>query len=358
MFSKKTIFVIGAGASKEVGFPTGGELKTTIRELLRFEQKPNEPLRGDEVLLNSFKRLVEQAHPIDKSPRKAALLNLYGVAGHISEALHVAKSIDNFLHENRGDPFVETVGKLAIARAILDAEGNEIYSKLYVSPSNVHNRLQLGKLEDTWYVPFAQLLLSCTLDELPGQLWKVGFIVFNYDRCLEHFLLWAIRIKFKLDEAEAASLVNEIKIWHPYGRVGRLPWQKGQGVSVQFGSKEADIIEVAKQIRTFTESNDGEGSDIDNLRRELDDANVTIFLGCSYHELNMKLIQPAPSERLNAGKEKRFYGTTFGLSQSSLAAAESRVRNFTTEKASESPYMRFGLDCVGLFNELYAELER
>jgi hypothetical protein len=355
MFSGTTMFVIGAGASCDAGLPVGATLKVDIAKVLYFESvgdAMNRKMRGDNVIQKAFRRFCE-IEQLQASERE-----FYTAAAHISGAMRAAKSIDHFLHSHRNDQFIETCGKLAIARTILQAEGNEIQSKLFVSPKNVLNRLDLGKLDGTWYLPFAELLCSCTLEELPDRLNRIQFIVFNYDRCLEHFLLWAIMIYFNLQQQEAAAYVNLIKIWHPYGKVGQLPWQPGLGLSVPFGSNEYDVVNVAQQLRTFTESVDENDKEVKEMRKALDDANTTIFLGCAYHDLNMRLIQPVGGSRRDNGKEKVFYGTTYGLSKTHREIAENRVRNLTTERPSNPPYMPANIDCVGLFREFYARFDQ
>lgn len=49
MFKKKTVFVIGAGASLEFGFPLGGDLKGNIAQLVNvdFESPFASPKGGD-----------------------------------------------------------------------------------------------------------------------------------------------------------------------------------------------------------------------------------------------------------------------------------------------------------------------
>src|SRR4051794_29485711 len=46
MFQSKTIFVVGAGASKEVGLPIGAELRDIIGEKLRFTFDHHNPSGG------------------------------------------------------------------------------------------------------------------------------------------------------------------------------------------------------------------------------------------------------------------------------------------------------------------------
>ena len=55
--SKNTVFVIGAGASKEANLPTGYELKSRIADLLdmRFESFGSSLKSGDYKIVESLK---------------------------------------------------------------------------------------------------------------------------------------------------------------------------------------------------------------------------------------------------------------------------------------------------------------
>jgi hypothetical protein len=51
---------------------------------------------------------------------------------------------------------------------------------------------------------------------------NASFIIFNYDRCLEQFLVNALPRLYAISETEADSIVHNINIIHPYGSVGEL----------------------------------------------------------------------------------------------------------------------------------------
>ncbi len=180
MPSGKTVFIIGAGASAEVGLPTGFQLKNKIAELLTFIfPGGSSPSSGDLCIYEAIKRHV-----------RARGINLNEVNDHLRAAQHISKalpqaiSIDNLMDSLNGDEFIELVGKLAIARSILMAEQE---SKLYIIKQNVlKDRLRLRELESTWYGSFFKLLFeNCRKVDIADRLKSVVFIVFNYDRCLE-----------------------------------------------------------------------------------------------------------------------------------------------------------------------------
>ena len=51
MFRSKTLFVVGAGASKEVNFPIGTELTEEIAQLWDFEFDLNQLKKGDKMFV-------------------------------------------------------------------------------------------------------------------------------------------------------------------------------------------------------------------------------------------------------------------------------------------------------------------
>jgi hypothetical protein len=54
MFKSRTLFVIGAGASKEVSLPIGAELADIIGRRLNYRFQNNEPVDGDREILNAI----------------------------------------------------------------------------------------------------------------------------------------------------------------------------------------------------------------------------------------------------------------------------------------------------------------
>jgi hypothetical protein len=125
MFNKKTVVVIGAGASQEVKLPTGMDLKEQIATLLdiRFEDGLTK-VSGDHIILEALRQHLRRP---DGRPGD---INPYLHAGWtIRDAMSQAISIDNFIDAHNGDEKIELCGKLATVRAILRAERS---SSLYV----------------------------------------------------------------------------------------------------------------------------------------------------------------------------------------------------------------------------------
>ncbi len=129
MSNKKTVYVIGAGASAEVNLPTGAGLKEKISELLNFSLNNFQDLiDGDRHIYNALMTNIG-----DEMRAVYAMPEYILAANHIREALPQAISIDNFMDTQSGNRYIELVGKLAIARSILMAERN---SALYIDINN------------------------------------------------------------------------------------------------------------------------------------------------------------------------------------------------------------------------------
>src|SRR5205809_6844493 len=110
MFSSRTVFIVGAGASAELGLPTGPELLATIRDIVGLGIDDLGRLTGDYELLMAIKA---------EAQRTGVNLNEFLHASRrIRRAVPVAPSIDNLLDAHQDDREMVAVGKLAIAEAI------------------------------------------------------------------------------------------------------------------------------------------------------------------------------------------------------------------------------------------------
>ena len=337
-----TVFVVGAGASAEVNMPLGSELKTKIAQLLDIRFDNSRHVSGDAKIVQALRLFMQSKGERDINPYLHACRRIAG-------AMPQAISIDNFLDAHVDDEKVVMCGKLAIVRAILESERR---CNLYFERSRTH-RFDFGRLETTWLNQFFQLLTeNCRIDDLPQRLGKVTLIVFNYDRVVEHFLYHALQNYFGIDAGRAGELVFGMRILHPYGVVGKLPWAGGDPI-VAFGdnTQHDQLLENAQQIRTFTEGADPESSDIETIRGAMQTANRLVFLGFAYHKLNIELIcAPSKSEVPPAD----CYGTAFMISSSDCEVIESELR-----RLSGNGFARVSLrdlSCAGLFAEFRRSL--
>ncbi len=349
LFNKKTLIVVGAGASKEVNLPTGHELKQRIASILdiQFEDGFRQS-SGDYLVRQALEEAMKSEDPNvrDINPHLHA-------AWRIRDAMPQAISIDNFIDAHQGHGKLELCGKLAIARAILEAERK---SSLFIDPDKYKATLNYQSLEGTWFNFFTQLLTeNCTISRLEERLSSIALIVFNYDRCIEHFLYHSLQNYYGIDSDQAGVLVKKIQIYHPYGTVGSLPWYGGMH-RVEFGAEPnpKQLFELASQIKTFTEGTDPDSSDITEIRNRMVESHIVLFLGFAFHRLNLDLIRP-PGNSHSFPDDVTYFGTAKGISKSDCEVLLLDLMEFGKAKR-EKIAIRNDLTCSQLFQEYWRSL--
>lgn len=354
MFRSKTLFIAGAGASYEVGLPIGTGLKKLIADSLDLYFEGGELYRGNRAIMDALRQHISKEEPgLQTDP--------YLVAGRtISAAMPQAISIDNFLDAHRDDPRIELCGKLGIVSSILEAERG---SKLYFDPYNSEEfPTDLGS---AWHSLFFQRLTEgVPKADLDNIFNNVSIITFNYDRCIEHFLYNALKVYYGIDGGKASEIMSRLQVHHPYGRVGYLPWQTGYVPTVPFGGDRNgfdDLLTLAGQIKTFTEQLE-DGDDLRAIRREVEDAEVVIFLGFAFADQNMELLKPA-----RKSEARRIFATATGISKSDCEVVEEQIAELLSKERSKfvptlwddfDLDLRNDLTCSGLFTEYWRSITR
>jgi hypothetical protein len=344
MLVPKTVFVVGAGASFEFNLPVGNELKEEIASGLNFSNSGYQISigKGDGYLyevLQTYKQYVNRDVDFER---------LINAGMQISSAMKLAPSIDNFIHVHNGNKEIELCGKIAIAHRILRAEAG---SKLrFISSERSQPKLEL--VVDTWLVALMKLIgEDCTIDQLPERLSNICFIVFNYDRCIEQFLFHAIQIYYGVSKERAAELVNGVAIYHPYGVVGKLPWQENlsnqQAIGFGGSPSQIDMIKIASEIKTFTEGTNEDSSEILAIRRSMGEAHRIVFLGFAYHRLNIQLLLGKAG--ISKMSPRQVFGTAWKMSQSDT---ESIKNSLSTQLfAPGGVAIRNDIKCSDIFYE-------
>lgn len=206
MIKTETVFVLGAGASKPYGFPTGAELRTRI---------------CTELMLGyaAFERLTECGHNQTDIEHFRASFEQSAVA-----------SIDMFIAFR--SEFKE-IGEHTIATLLLPAEKLTNLTK-----------------ENWYHFLWHEMISGATTPELLLQN-KVKFITFNYDRSLEQFLLSAIQNVYGLTPETSFSYLSQIKIRHVYGSLGDYDHECGYRYGEQSnGDFRLMILAAQRSIKT------------------------------------------------------------------------------------------------------------
>jgi hypothetical protein len=294
MFNRKTLFIIGAGAGVDIGLPIGRLLAEDIawRTTLSVNYGRVNSASDHELAYNFF----ERGDPKEK--------DFYNAFRRVHDGILLSKSIDDFLNVHDGSPEIVQVGKAAISRAILEAERK---SKLFVEPSNAYNKLQISSIRDSWLVKFMQVLTpGRNVSAVENVLDDVSFINFNYDRCLEHFLVHSLQLMYGVNSASAAQIVAKAQIIHPYGSIGSLD-------EIPFGGNvhgRTNYRGISQSIKIYTEQIDDDET-IFGIQRLFREASCIVFLGFAYHRQNMELLFERHSSPL---KTTQIFGTAFGMS--------------------------------------------
>lgn len=341
----KFTYVLGAGASHEVGLPIGTALRDDIAKLvdIKFEHGFRQKT-GDQVVMDALRRASQDPTFGERDVNK-----LLHCCWKIRDALPQSISIDNLIDTHRGNKHIELCGKLGIARAILEAERK---SKLYFDVA--HDRSpKLTYVKDTWLTSFMQILTEgCPLSDLEERLASLAFVVFNYDRVLEQFLYYSFQNVYHIDQVRAAELVRSMTILRPYGSVGGLP-SIGLKTAFPFGHEPSgdELRGLAQGIKTFTEGVDPATSDIAAIRHAVVSTEKLVFLGFAFHPTNLDLLFPSsrPSDSLFP---KRTFATGKGLREPARADVQSEL----TTRACGNVEIAKDATCSDLFADYWRQL--
>jgi hypothetical protein len=315
MLRNKTLFVVGAGASHEFKLPVGSELALQISTKLdvRFDDF-GEKRRGagDHALFEQIRRTY---------PKEAVEYQKSGWV--IRDGIVLANSIDDFLDLHRDDERTVRYGKVAIVKCVLEAEAR---STLYADKSKRED-INFRSVADTWLVKLMRMLGQGLPKAKRAELFdQCSFVVFNYDRCIEHFFINALQPMYNIEENEAADIVGKAKIVHPYGVAGKLPAQNKDRTGIDFGMTSGNCVELASNIRTYTD-----GVEASEIKSMIAEAKCIVFLGFAFHGVNLRLL--AEQKTLQT---KQIYGTAYGISDNDVAIIEDELlRWFNTRSVME-----------------------
>ena len=252
MINKKTLFILGAGASQPFSFPGGLQLRQNIIELIG---------------------------PTYTNTPTPQYLQIFEQCGHALPALYLFKdtfvksqkySIDAFL-EHR--PEYIRLGKLLIT----------------------HNLIQLENLEtiynnSDWY-GYLWNKMNSKFEDFDKN--NISFITFNYDRSLETYLLNSIMALYNKPEDECYQKLKKIPIVHVHGKIGMDKYEDpvnytsfGQNIIRDY----IKLIKAAETIKIIHEdiSNDEEFLLAHKLIKE---AEQIIIIGLGYDETNLSRLK-------------------------------------------------------------------
>lgn len=259
MIQKKTVLVLGAGASVPFGFPCGKQLVKKIctnvlkREGRCFKILENHGFEDDDII--RFRDCLARSGQI---------------------------SVDAFL-QHRTD-FID-VGKEAIAAALLP---HELTNMLFDVP--------MVKSIPNWYELLFERLGTKFTEFGDNEL---AIITFNYDRSIEHYLCTALMNTHGKTEKECGTTLQHIPVVHLYGQLGRLPWQQKSLPLVPYDAGAGSssyglrIKNAAESIHIIHEYEDvEEDPNFKAAHKLLREAHRVYFLGFGFNALNVERLLP------------------------------------------------------------------
>ncbi|MCK4846929.1 MAG: hypothetical protein KAS88_04590 [Deltaproteobacteria bacterium] len=276
MFSKRIVFVLGAGASMPYGFPSGADLSKDIINTHETTIKP---------LLKYFKVTRKQFEKFQ--------------ADFLASRLN---SIDAFLEYR---PEHIAIGKLLITYHLMLKE---------------HENFLLYSLQEKdWYKYFLNCLHAHGVDLLyDGQ---VTFVTYNYDRSLEHCFARSIQSTESIPYEVAIEKLSRIPIIHLHGQLGRLeelpygvsyPWLSQLAVNEEPLVENLEELELAKNGIKIVHEGSGDTEEYEMANSAIEKADLLVFLGFGYYGKNLQRL------RLKEFMED-VCGTHMGITKSEFA---------------------------------------
>ena len=269
----KTTFILGAGSNFNMGFPLGNELyNRAIKDILGDPEsiigRILQGLKIEEIITGDY---VEFARKLKNSD---------------------LQSVDEFTYHH---PQFEQIAKVILLYYITICE----------------NKFDLfDQAKSHWYRYIWNLIKTTDFEDFPAK--DLGFISFNYDRSLEHYLYTTIYSTYgsrnNLDSKRLMNkLFKKIPIYHVYGKIDNLKFMdessyldyekvdfinnKNQQKRITLGEKLVNIyksrIDNLKLIYSDRKLPD---SNIDQIRDIIINSGQLVFIGFAFNELNMEIL--------------------------------------------------------------------
>lgn len=280
MFRTETTLVVGAGANREIELPDGPELLNRIATGFDFDRLGSEVQSRDLV---AFAALFDQvAEQVGSTPER-----LMAAGRAIRTAASVSPSIEAIMDQQRDNPDVMAVGRLAIIYYTLQAESKSTLAREPRAAGELPLRGQ-----ENWLFQLGQMMVSgVPRRDAENCFYRLSIIAFTYDRAIEHYLPWIVAMAFDMDIEEARAMVGtHLRIVYPFGTAGQLPWRDTDKAKADWAQAEPDnIVELTKQIySTGQRKEDSRFSSY--LLAEMTQGKRIGFLGFDFDPLKLGMI--------------------------------------------------------------------
>jgi hypothetical protein len=338
MLDRPTVFVIGARAGFDIEMPLGDKLADLIAEAVSFYYEKGHLVKGNLEMAQALQRI---------SQNKKGNWDAFLVAGRmIAGGIKYTRSIDNYVHSHSDKEAVKTVAKVAIVQMILEAERECAIS---IDPQQFPPRFrEEAAAHESWLSDFFTMLQGGVIEakNLNKIFGNLTIINFNYDRCIEHYLFHVMqRLYPSKGEAYVTELMNTtLKILHPYGAVGNLPWQAKTNV-VRFGGEKTDndLATLSDQLRTYNEEIDDK-TKIEEIRTVMAEAKRLVFLGFHFHRQNVELLSPE-ADKPDLKGTVSVYGTRVSRSPADMEIIQNNRMRRILHGRTELPSSAYTTEC-------------
>lgn len=244
MIRSKTTLVIGPGAGLEIELPDKRELLTKMAAGFDFARLGSELQTRDMVLLaRHYEKVARRIGTTEEKLRDGGQ--------RIRTSARVGYSVDAVLEQHCDDPSVMAAGKLALIYYVLQAEAR---SPLMLEPRDPGDLPLRGS--ENWLFQLGRLVTSgVPRNQAEKAFENLSIINFNYDRSVQHYLPWVVSMAFGMTLGEARQLVGaKLNITHPFGNIGRLPWEPGERPDVEWGNEDPwNLQNLIKEVQTGSE---------------------------------------------------------------------------------------------------------
>jgi len=284
-----TVFILGAGASAEYGFPLGNDL---VRMIVAGTE--GNGLLYSELLAAGF---------------SGAEVTTFSRKLRDSDSL----SIDTFLEGNGGGQF-QAIGKAAIAITILRAEQMSIVGQKWLG-QNVP--------ADHWLRYVWNLMRSGCASSKDFTKNKVAVVTFNYDRSVEWYFRTVLESAFNLPgPSDAASLFESaVQVAHLHGKIAHREFGQYNTLSGQ------EVKQIASGIRVVHDAADE--PQFKTAYKLFGEAQLLCLLGFGYHPVNIDRL------RLNQSlpRHTAILASTYKMGEAEVRVAQGRIqRRFNTAR--------------------------
>ena len=277
------MLVLGAGASKPFGFPSGRELVDIVTGGL---QDPGGTDLGKFLISCGFKSedLRQFSHNLVYSQRN---------------------SVDAFLEYR---PEFTAVGKAAIVSVLIQRE----------DPKNLF-------IDGDWYRYLFQML-NTSFEDFEKN--TIAIITFNYDRSLEFYLVRALKAAYGRSVDECVAKVASIPIIHLHGKMGEI-FSVGEKFRDYAPTLNPEAMQLSSEQIKIVHEDIGSEPEFAKAHERIFRAETLCFLGFGYDRTNIKRLFPEklfPNMRLLY--ELRIFGSAQGLTHAEVDNVKNIIGHF------------------------------